>query len=1097
MALRAATRVALVALALPVALIALAAVLLLFAATTTPGARWSAVAADALAPGELEIGEMSGSLLRGLALSNIAYDSPTFTAEARRIVIQPIPSAWLEGRAAFAALVVEGARVALRGRTTDDAAVEGPTSLPSIPSWLSVESLRIANAELVDIGRVTELDARIEGQRIAITRLEAHSASARLEASGNLTATADEISGELETAVAIAADQPGSQPDNVAGSDLRAELAGDIRLVARGRALAASLAWRRLAVLASGTEWVSERGDLEATLADDVVTVEALSAEAFGGAVRVHGAASTTALSGYADVDYERLDSSLASPQLPGRVDGHFVAAFALDPILVVGVAGGASGTLRGKALDADLQGRLLGDSAYVDRAEVTLGGGHVALDGVVEADRIAVAFDAQLPDLAAWHPDAKGSAAISGTVMGARDNPLLDATVRAENAAFAASPPLASLAVDVAGTLGEHELAATAESTFAALTLRVRQGWRDDRLAGTVHAATLAGERIGSWASAATSDYSYEGARAALEALCFAGPSDAELCVAFADDTLDVTGADIPAALAAAAVGADVQVMGTADLSLTVGFEPALHGSFTLTQPLLGLQTPPADEPSATQLATVEDLSLAGTLTETALTVTLAAGLAATGGSIDGRMTLAPPTADGELDARVAARIDDLAAFDVLVDEIENPEGSLSLDLRATGTPREALVDGTVVVALARAAVPGLGIEISDMSLEARADSGAGFALDATLCSRGCLDVAGTLGLGPEPAAWRIDAELRGDSFLLVDLEDVRAVVAPDLTLAATPERWLVTGDLLVEEGIVAIADIPAGAVRPAPETVVHDTTDPEARANTSDLALPLAMDVTVRLGLVRFDSLGVAAELDGELDIERSDVGQLTVTGTASIEEGTFTAYGQQLAIERGELSFTGPADNPAVDLRAVREVDNATVGLAIMGTLRNPESQVFSMPTLTDTEALARLITGRSLDNAAPADGEAIERAALGLGIRRALPALERLGSRLGLDELGVDSSGGDSGALVAGRQLGEDVYLRYKHGLFDDFAGLELIYRLTERFRLRTETGTSQSLDLIYERNPRRETELEATESAFDAPAPSSTERPPPP
>jgi translocation and assembly module TamB len=179
-----------------------------------------------------------------------------------------------------------------------------------------------------------------------------------------------------------------------------------------------------------------------------------------------------------------------------------------------------------------------------------------------------------------------------------------------------------------------------------------------------------------------------------------------------------------------------------------------------------------------------------------------------------------------------------------------------------------------------------------------------------------------------------------------------------------------------------------------------------------------------------------------------------------------------------------FTGPSDNPALDVRATREVEGATVGIAVSGTLRNPRSEVFSMPTLTDSEALARLVTGRSLESAGTADAQAIERAALGLGIRRALPALDRIGENLGLDELGVDSAGSESGALVAGRQLGEDVYLRYKHGLFDDFAGLELIYRITERFRLRTETGTSQSIDILYERNPREETGLAETESAFE-------------
>ena len=143
---------------------------------------------------------------------------------------------------------------------------------------------------------------------------------------------------------------------------------------------------------------------------------------------------------------------------------------------------------------------------------------------------------------------------------------------------------------------------------------------------------------------------------------------------------------------------------------------------------------------------------------------------------------------------------------------------------------------------------------------------------------------------------------------------------------------------------------------------------------------------------------------------------------------------------------------------------------------------------MPALTESEALARLVTGRSLESAGTADAEAIERAALGLGIRRALPALARIGSNLGLDELGVGSGSGEDSALVAGRQLGEDVYLRYKHGLFDDFAGFELIYRITERFRLRTETGTSQSIDLLYQRNRQENAPLGETESGFEGAEP---------
>ena len=67
-------------------------------------------------------------------------------------------------------------------------------------------------------------------------------------------------------------------------------------------------------------------------------------------------------------------------------------------------------------------------------------------------------------------------------------------------------------------------------------------------------------------------------------------------------------------------------------------------------------------------------------------------------------------------------------------------------------------------------------------------------------------------------------------------------------------------------------------------------------------------------------------------------------------------------------------------------------------------------------------------------------------------------------------------------------------RHDLSIQDDFAGLELIYRITERFRLRTETGTSQSIDLLYERNSREDTPLAETETAFEDDEPAASPEP---
>jgi translocation and assembly module TamB len=161
------------------------------------------------------------------------------------------------------------------------------------------------------------------------------------------------------------------------------------------------------------------------------------------------------------------------------------------------------------------------------------------------------------------------------------------------------------------------------------------------------------------------------------------------------------------------------------------------------------------------------------------------------------------------------------------------------------------------------------------------------------------------------------------------------------------------------------------------------------EAAESDEGLPIPLVVDVQTRLGDVRFEGLGIEAQLDGNLRVQHTAEGRWLVQGTSAIEQGTFSAYGQELVVEQGLLIFTGPPENPALDIRATRTVEDAEVGVAITGTARNPSSEVFSDTAISDSEALARLLTGRSLENVGEADPEALERAAIGLGLRRARP------------------------------------------------------------------------------------------------------------
>lgn len=53
-------------------------------------------------------------------------------------------------------------------------------------------------------------------------------------------------------------------------------------------------------------------------------------------------------------------------------------------------------------------------------------------------------------------------------------------------------------------------------------------------------------------------------------------------------------------------------------------------------------------------------------------------------------------------------------------------------------------------------------------------------------------------------------------------------------------------------------------------------------------------------------------------------SNNGKLGLTGQINVPHGQFKAYGQDLIVRRGEFMFAGSADNPLINLEAIRNPD-----------------------------------------------------------------------------------------------------------------------------------------------------------------------------
>ena len=129
-------------------------------------------------------------------------------------------------------------------------------------------------------------------------------------------------------------------------------------------------------------------------------------------------------------------------------------------------------------------------------------------------------------------------------------------------------------------------------------------------------------------------------------------------------------------------------------------------------------------------------------------------------------------------------------------------------------------------------------------------------------------------------------------------------------------------------------------------------------------------------------FSGSGLSARLGGQLQITARGRDLPRATGTIRTRDGRFAAYGQQLELERGVLSFQGLLDNPALDVRAVRKGLAVEPGVQIAGNARRPVVRLISDPELPDTEKLAWLVLGHGPEQMSASDATVLLGAAGGL-------------------------------------------------------------------------------------------------------------------
>ncbi|MBX3620682.1 MAG: translocation/assembly module TamB domain-containing protein [Rhizobacter sp.] len=444
--------------------------------------------------------------------------------------------------------------------------------------------------------------------------------------------------------------------------------------------------------------------------------------------------------------------------------------------------------------------------------------------------------------------------------------------------------------------------------------------------------------------------------------------------------------------------------------------------------------------------------------------------------GEVKGRQRLGTaaqamlPDAQSSLQGSLALNVADLAAWSAWLPAGWRVGGQLSADATLGGRLGAPDYRGRLTGSGLRVANLLQGVQLTDGEL-VLALHGQQATLERLRFrgGEGELLAHGSAQLGAAPVA---QLQVQARHLLALGRIDRRVVLSGQAALNMNADDIRLRGRFSVDQGRIDISQADAPSLD-EDVTVVQVHGKGPAVASDADSSPGALAGAKVQLALdlgqdLRLRGRGLDTLLKGRLQITTPD-GELAINGTLRTDEGTYTAYGQNLAIERGIIRFNGEIATPRLDILAVRPDIDVRVGVVVQGSAADPRVRLYSEPEMSEMDKLSWLVMGRAPEGMGREDTALLQRAALALlAGERGNPSGGFL-QKLGLDELSV--ARGDSGELrdtvvTLGKQLSKRWFVAYERGLNAAVGSWQLIYRVARRFTVRAESGDESALDVIW-------------------------------
>ena len=279
-----------------------------------------------------------------------------------------------------------------------------------------------------------------------------------------------------------------------------------------------------------------------------------------------------------------------------------------------------------------------------------------------------------------------------------------------------------------------------------------------------------------------------------------------------------------------------------------------------------------------------------------------------------------------------------------------------------------------------------------------------------------------------------------KAERFRAFNRPNLHLVVGGEGSAVAQGGKITLSGKLAADEGAIVYVATPDATL--GDDVVVKGWTRPEKRALRFD-DIPLLVDLSFDLGdHLTFSGEGIETRLAGAVRVTTGPYG-LVGKGSIRTVRGTYFAFGQRLDIDRGQLVFDGPLDNPGLDIVALRKNLAVEAGVAVTGTVKVPVIQLTSNPPVPDSEKLSWLVLGQAgSDRSTGADLAALQAASAALLGAHGKPVSASVAQSIGLDDISLKSStrsaqpgapAAETQVIAVGKRLTDRLTLVYEQGL----------------------------------------------------------------